>query len=207
MVNNLIPAVGTKGRFVLESPFAAAMQPNTLYTLEAVRRFEDIESFGQNIYEQFYKPFQLSEASLSSDRSNGAMIVTLMTSDAPPLYVPTSYIKSYPDLSYRPYNQYIAVLSLGPLADDTLFDSMIQGLKNTTSEFIGVEPEVNIAFMPLSDIITPEQHENLEATRQAAISNRTTDYARLFEVLSQNALLQQRIAILEKIVKDNGLIN
>lgn len=206
MANNLIPAVGTKGRFILKTPFDAAMQPNTLYTLTAVRKFDEIETFGQNIFEQFYKPFQLTEADLNRDRSSGAMIITLMTLNAPPLYVPTSYVHSFPDLNYRPYNQYIVVLSLGPMADDTLFDSVIQGIKNTTSEFLGVDPEVHIAFTPLSDVITPEQHANLEATRQAAITNRTTDYARLYESNARNALLQQRIDILEKIVKDNGLL-
>lgn len=207
MANNLIPAVGTRGRFVLKPPFDAAMAPNTLYTMSAVRKFDEIDTFGTSIYTQFYQPFQLTEADVNTDRSAGAMIITLMTDNSPPLYVPTSYVQSYPDLNYRPYNQYIAVLSLGPLSDDTLFEPVIQGLKNTTSEFLGVEPEVNIAFMPLTDIITPEQHENREAARQAAITNRSTDYARLYESQAQVALLQQRIQILEKIVKDNGLLS
>lgn len=207
MSNNLIPAVGTRGRYVLKPPFDAAMKPNTLYTMTAARKFDDIDTFGTNIYTQFYLPYQIPESQVNTDRAAGAMIITLMTDNSPAIYVPTTYVQSYPDLNYKPYNQYIAVLSLGPLADDTLFEPTIQGLKNTTSEFLGVEPEVHIAFMPLTDVITPEQHESLEATRQAAISNRSTDYARLYESQAQVALLQQRISILEKIVKDNGLLD
>lgn len=206
MANNLIPAIGTRGSFTLKDPFAAAMAKNTLYTMTAARKFDEIETFGTNIFTQFYQPFQLSETDVSRDRAAGAMIITLMTDGSPPLYVPTSYVQSYPDLSYKPYNQYIAVLSLGPLPEDTLFDSVIQGIKNTTSEFLGVTPEVHIASMPLTDVVTPEQNAAREASRLAAITNRTTDYARLFEAQAQVALQQQRIQILEKIVKDNGLL-
>jgi len=206
MANNLIPPVGTKGRYVLKPPFDAAMTPNKIYKLDADRTFSEIDTFGTNIYTQFYLPYNIPESQVAADRAAGARLITLMTDDSPPLYVPTSYVQSYPDLNFKPYNQYVAVLSFGPLAEDTLFEPTVQALKNTTSEFLGVEPEVHIAFMPLSDLITPEQHDSQEAARQAAISNRSTDYARLYEVQAQNALLQQRLTILEKIVKDNGLL-
>lgn len=206
MANNLIPAVGTKGRFVLNPPFAALMKPNTLYTLSADRRFDEIEAFGENIFTTYYNPFQLTEADVQRDRAAGVRIVSLMTQDSQPIYVPTSYIKSYPNLSYRQYNQYVAVITFGPMAEDTLFEPTLQALKNTTSDFLGVEPEINLAFMPLSDVITPEQHENLEATRQAAIADRSTDYARLVEVTAQRDQLQQQVTMLEKIIKDKGLL-
>lgn len=207
MASNLIPAVGTKGKYTLLPPFDAAMALNTLYTLSATRQFDEIETFGENIYEQFYQPFMIEESKVATDRAAGAVIVTLMTANSKPLYIPSTYIKSYPDLSYHPYNQYIMVMSFGALPDDTLFDPTIQALKNTASEFLGVEPEINIASMPLNDVVTPEQSANLEAARQAAITNRSTDYAKVVELQGTNALLQQRITILEKIVKDKGLLN
>lgn len=205
MANNIIPAVGTRGRFVLKDPFAAAMTPNTLYTMTAVRRFDEIETLGQNIYELFYKPYLLTEQDVQTDRAAGSMLVTLMATDSRPLYVPSSYVQ-FPDLAYKPYNQYIMVLSCGPLPEDTLFDPTINALQNACSDFLGVRPEVHVAFMPLSDVITPEEHDNREAARQGEISNRDTDYARLYEAQATIALLSQRNAILEKIVKDNGLL-
>ena len=205
MANNIIPAVGTRGRFVLKPPFAAAMTPNTLYTMTAVRRFDEIETLGQNIYDLFYKPFLLTEQDVQTDRSAGAMLITLMATDSRPLYVPSSYVQ-FPDLAYKPYNQYIMVLSCGPLPEDTLFDPTITALQNACSDFLGVTPEVHVAFMPLSDVITPEENDNREAARQGAISNRATDYARLYEAQATIATLSQRNAILEKIIKDNGLL-
>ena len=205
MANNIIPAVGTRGRFVLKEPFAAAMTPNTLYSMTAVRQFNEIETLGQNIYELFYKPFQLTEQDLQTDRAAGAVLVTLQTTNAPPLYVPSTYVQ-FPDLAYKPYNQYIMTLSCGPLPEDTLFDPTITALQNACSDFLGFTPEVHIAFMPLSDVITPEENDNREAARQGLIANRDTDYARLYEAQATIATLSQRNAILEKIIKDNGLL-
>ena len=50
MANNIIPAVGTRGRFVLKPPFDAAMTPNTLYMLSAARQYNEIDALGQNIF-------------------------------------------------------------------------------------------------------------------------------------------------------------
>lgn len=205
MANNIIPAVGTRGRFVLKPPFDAAMTPNTLYMLSAARQYNEIDALGQNIFELFYKPFNLLESDLQTDRTAGALMITLMTEKSQPLYVPSTYI-TFPDLNYKPYNQYIGCLSFGPLPDSTIFEPVIQALKNASSEFLGVEPVVNIAFMPLSDLVSPEDNDNREAVRQAAITNRTSDYARLAEANAKIALLSQRNAILEKIVKDNNLL-
>lgn len=205
MANNNIPAVGTRGRFTLKDPFRAAMTPNTLYTMTAVRRFDEIETLGQNIFELFYKPFNLTEQDVANDRTAGSLLITLMSPTSAPLYVPSSYVQ-FPDLAYKPYNQYIMVLSCGPLPEDTLFDPTINALQNTCSDFLGFRPEVNVAFMPLTDVITPEDHDNREAARQGLIANRDTDYARLYEAQATIALLQQRNAILEKIIIDNGLL-
>lgn len=206
MANTIIPAVGTRGRFTLKSPFAAAMTPNTLYRLTAVRQFNEIESLGQNIYQLFYKPFNLTEQDLQTDRANNPTIVTLMSDSSTPLYVPLSYVQSFPDLSFVPYSQYILTFSCGALPDSVLLDPTIAALKAIASDFLGVQPEVYVASMPLSDSVTPEDNDNREAVRQAAITNRDTDYAKLYEANATIATQQQRIAILEKIVKDNGLL-
>lgn len=206
MSNNLIPPNGTKGRYNLLEPFGAAIQPNELYELAAVRYFEDIENNGGNVYELYYKPYNLPESQVSTDRQNRVAILTLLTMKYAPLYVPSSFVKSYPDLNVKPYSQYILTLSLGPLPDDVILEPTMAAVANAASDFIGMLPEVYVGSLPLSDVITPEQHENREVTRQAAIANRTTDYARVYELQAKVAELDQHVKILEKICKDNGYI-
>ncbi|AEH03608.1 hypothetical protein AVT69_gp183 [Pseudomonas phage PhiPA3] len=202
----LVPPPNTKGLYTLYAPFDQQMVPNELYTCAAIRRFEDIENNGRNVFSVYYEPFGLTEQQCQSDRAAGHFIVTLLSTKYPPLYVPTSFIKSYPNLNSKQYNQVILTLSLGPLPDDVILDSAMDAAANAVSDFLGVTPEVHIGIMPLSDAVTPEQHETREANRLAAIANRTTDYARLAEEQAKNAQLSQRLAIAEKMLKDNGLL-
>lgn len=206
MANNLIPPIGTKGPYKLLEPFAASMQPLEIYELNAVRYFEDIENNGGNVFDLYYKPFGLTEANVATDRQNRVAILTLLTMKYPPIYVPTSYVNGYPNLDSKPYSQYILTLSLGPLPNDVILDPTKTAVANAVSDFLGVTPEVFVGVMPLSDVVTPEDDANREVTRQAAIKNRTTDFARLWEAQNTIASLNQQIQIYQKICKDNGYI-
>lgn len=206
MANNLIPPIGTKGVYDLLDPFGAAVQPLELYELSAVRYFEDIENNGGNIYELYYKPFNIPEQQVQTDRQNRVAILTLLTLKYPPLYVPTSYVKNYPNLAVKPYSYYVLSLPVGPLPDDVILEPTMDALADAASDFLGVRPEVFVGVMPLSDAITPEEDANREITRQAAIKNRTTSYALLREANATIASLSQQIKIYEKICKDNGYI-
>lgn len=206
MATNLIPPIGATGSYNLLEPFGAALHPNTLYKLSAVRYFVDIENNGGNVYELYYKPYGLTEQNVATDRQNNVAILTLITTNYAPLYVPTSYVKTYPNQEVKPYSQYILTLSLGPLPDDVILEPTMAAVAAAASDTIGVTPTVHVGVMPLSDVISPEENENREATRNAAITNRTTDFARLREANATIASLNQQIQIYQKICKDNGYI-
>lgn len=207
MANNTVPPIGTKGIYNLLDPFGAAIQPSVLYELSATRYFVDIENNGGNVYELYYKPFGLTEQQVQTDRSNRVTILTLTTLNYPPIYVPSSYVRSYPSLDVRPYSYYVMSIPLGPLPDDVILEPTMDAISNAVSDFLGVRPEVHVGVMPLSDAITPEEDANREATRQAAIKNRTTDYALLRSANATIASLTQQIKIYEKICLDNGYIS
>lgn len=206
MATNIIPPVGTVGTYKLHEPFGAIVRPLVLYKLDAIRFFSDIENNGGNVYDLYYKPFGLSQQQVDTDRENKVCILTLVTDNFAPIYVPSSYVMSYPNLDVRPYSQIIMTLSFGPLPTDTIMEPAKTALANAASDFIGVRPDVYVGLMPLSDAITPEEDANREATRQAAIANRTTDYALLREANATIASLTQQIQIYQKICKDNGYI-
>ncbi|MNK80270.1 hypothetical protein D3C87_999750 [compost metagenome] len=88
-------------------------------------------------------------------------------------------------------------------------DFLITQVAKVISDTIGVTPTINIGVVPLLSVVTPDEHETNEARREAAISNRTTDYARLAEQQRLNTLLSQRLSVAESIIKklkDDGLI-
>ncbi|QEM41917.1 hypothetical protein [Pseudomonas phage vB_PaeM_PS119XW] len=204
--NLMVPPIGTKGLYVLLPPFDKVLEAAELYECGAIRYFEDVENNGRSVYDLYYKPWKINEARVATDRQQGHVIVTLLSPKFPPVYVPSSYIKSYPDLSSKPYNQVIMTLSLGALPDDVILDTAANAAANAVSDTIGVNPEVHFGIMPLSDAVTPAVHETREAARQGKIKNRTTDYARLLELENANSILKQQNLILEKIIKDNNLL-
>lgn len=205
-MTNIIPTPGIKGRWTVKDPFSVKI--GTLYTLGAVRSFTDIENNGTNVYETYYATTtpQLSLADYKKDRKDGAWLLTLMSDTDAPIYIPSTYILTYPNLDSIPYHHVVISGSVGAIPVNLDLDHLITQLAAVFSDTIGIVPELHIGVVPLTSVVTPEQHATNEAKREAAISNRTTDYARLVEEQRKNTLIQQRLTIAEKIIKDHNLI-
>lgn len=199
-----VPPIGTRGRYELESPFSA--DGDVLYTCGAIRSFKDIENSGKRVYETYYEPFDLAESDYRTDRDNDELIVTLLSGSQAPIYVPSSYIRSYPDQSQRNYQHVVLSASVGPLPDDMDLTFAEDQVASALSDVIGLTPDVNVNVMPLTESVSPEEHESREAAREAAIDNRTTDRARRLELEDQVNRQAQRLEFLEQLVKDEGLI-
>jgi hypothetical protein len=200
----MIPPIGTKGRWQLKAPFTT--QVGVLYTCGAARFFNDLENQGVDVYELCYKPFQIPESVFSADRASGQVILTLMSDTLAPLYVPTSYVLSPPDLSSYPLQHVIISASCGPLSTFTDLTFMKQQVATVISDVLGVIPTINLGVVPLSTTLTPTEYATMEAAREALITNRTTDHARLLEMTRQRDTAVQQNIILTKIIKDHGLI-
>lgn len=204
---SLAPPLGTKGRWQLKEPFVTV--PGQLYELGADRSFIDIENNGVNVFETYYGPFALDRATMTADRRNGERILTLLSDTLAPIYVPTSYVTAYPLLDSVAYHHVVMSASIGALPVTVSLDFLETQLAKICSDTIGVTPTINIGVVPLTSVVTPEQHETNEALRESAIANRTTDYARLAEEQNKNAVLSQKLTIAETIIKnlkDQGLI-
>lgn len=199
-----IPPVGTRGLYELKTPWST--QPATLYTCMAIRRFTDLENRGTNVYETYYAPFDVAESEYRRDRSNNEAIITLTSETTAPIYVPSSYIASFPDLTFRNYHHVVLSSSFGPLPDYIDLTFVRQEIAKVISDTLGTVPEVHVGVVPMNGVVTPEEHDTLEVARQAKIENRTTDYARLLEAQQTNQQLLQRLAICEQILRDEGLI-
>jgi len=201
---SIIPTLGMKGRYSLKSPWNAS--PDTLYTCAAIRYFVDIENLGFDVYEDYYQPMGMDRNVFEKDRREKVAIVTLTSETSAPIYVPSSYIEAIPDLSHRNYHHVVLSASLGPLPDYIDLTFLQDQVGAVVSDTIGMQPKVELGVAPMKGTISPEQHEVLETARAAAISNRTTSHARVLELSEKNAQLEQRLAIMEQILKDNNLI-
>jgi len=199
-----IPPIGTRGVYALKAPWSTT--PGVTYTCSAIRYFVDVENLGTDVYETYYAASGLDRTDYERDRKNQEAIVTLTSETTAPIYVPSSYIASFPDLSHRNYHHVVLSASLGPLPDYIDLTFVRDQVATVVSDVIGQEATVHLSVAPMQGTVSPEEHETLEAAREAAIENRTTDYARLLEAQQKITSLEQRLAIAETILKDNGLI-
>lgn len=199
------PPLNARGRYQLKAPWQASM--DKVYRCIAIRSFDDIYELGMDVFLVYYEPLGIARSTYDQDRRLGANIITLATDDNELIYVPDTYIASYPDMSSINYSHVVLSCSLGPLADHVPLEFLTQQVANVVSDTIGIAPTINVHLAPHSDAISPEQHEVLEAARAAAIKNRSTDYARVRELQIQNGALLQKVAMLEQIIKDKGLLS
>lgn len=200
----LIPPIGTKGRYSLKAPFT--LVPNQIYSCGAIRYFKDVENHGENVFDTYYKPLNIASSIYNTDRQNNEAIITLLSDAHPPVYVPSSFILSYPDQSNRPYQLVVMSAMMGPLPVALDLTFAMQQMSSQLAGIVGVPVTVNLAVAPSIDVITPEQAELLEANRQAAITNSVTDYAKLRQAQARITQLEDEKAVLVKILKDNDLL-
>lgn len=203
-MSHLVPPIGSRGRFTAAAPFT--VNPGVVYQCTALRRFSDIEKQQLRVEETFYAPFGLGATEVSRDRSQGVYIVTLEADDRAPLYIPTSYITSYPDGAYRTYHRMVVSAEIGPVPDYMDLTFLKAQLAALVSDTTGVEPTVALGIAPMSTTVTPEEHELREIARVNAIKHRTTDYARFLAEREKNQRLEARVRMLEDILRQHDVI-
>lgn len=197
-MSRFTPSLNAAGIYTLRDPFPDIA--SKVYRCVAIRSFKDYLDLGQSAFDTVYAPAGLSQAVFDADAAEKANIVTLVSTGAPTILVPDTYITKYPDLEYVAYSSLVVSAALGPLPDEMNLDLLKQQIAGTISDVVGVEPIVRVHATGASGVISYAQHVTLETTRAAAISNRVSDRARLLEAQARIATLEQKIRDLEDAV-------
>lgn len=202
----LTPPLNATGRFTAAAPFDTVVFETVAYQAVALRRFDDIVELGEDVYAKYYQPFGLTEIQFKQDERNSVVLVSLMNPSGEIVYVPDSYILSYPNQGDVKYNHVVLSVSLGILPDFLDLTFAKQQLASIASDTIGVNAAVKEHIAPTVGSVTPDQHELMEVARIARITNRRTDRAKALEAQAQITALQQRILALETIITEAGLL-
>lgn len=203
-MSRLTPTIGTKGLFALRSPFE--LVPGIEYHVAAVRSLEEVRVLDADPLTRIYLNNGLGKAEFEADRAAGANIVTLLAVNQTPVYVPDTYILSFPSKDSVPYSRLVLTSNLGPLPRD--FDvALIEAkVRETISDILGFEPEVRFGELPYTGVITHDQHKTLQVAREAAIKNRNTSHAKAIEYEKLVYEQRERIQMLEQMLIDAGVI-
>lgn len=159
----ITPTINTVGVFKVERPFF--VESKRVYEVVAIREFDDIWLHGGDVYEEYYKPNGLSEEIYERDVKLGATIVTLK-SKVGNVYIPDTFIESFPKLGYLNYKHVILSVDIGAVSDDINLDALITDLKELASKHVGVTAKVKKHTAPTTNALTRDEVKSLEKQRQ-----------------------------------------
>lgn len=205
------PSMYATGKWVLKAPWSAA--PDVTYVCHAIRTFEDIEKLGEDVYDRYYKPYIEDGSNIGgkvwlfeNERLEYPNIITLISNDNRILYVPDTFIVSFPDASEFRYNQVVLAVPLGILPEKFDVSNITQAVKDKVNTLLGINitPVVSVASLIRNP--TLEEHLSLEANRSAAIRNTQSIETLLIQEKQKVAALEEQNRLYETILRQNGLI-
>lgn len=201
----LSPPLWAKGRYTVIEPFTVS--PTMIYQCIELRDFEGIFASGDKVYEEYYEPLEIPESKYRADLKDDAVIVTLVDIDGNMLYIPSSYIRSFPNTGDVPYKHLVISCSLGAVPDYLDLATLTEVMQTAVLETVGVaNSKVNIASAPARNAISPSEHDALEAARTASITYTETYKSKYLKAETEKVKLQEKVLVLTQMLIDAGII-
>lgn len=197
---SLTPPVSASGLFQLAPPFEQELIPGVNYTCIAVRKFADIQKLGIDPYSTYYVPNGLTESIYEEDVVAGECIVTLRSNGGAFLYVPTSYILSYPNQGGIPYTAIVLGVDLGPIPNYVDLTAIKMAISNLVHDTFGVTPQIQQAAISETKNMSIADANAIESARLSEINTNQTDRAKYLASQAQLSAALAKIQELESYI-------
>lgn len=201
--NTIIPALRVTGRFEALAPFDRVINHMASYTVEAIRTVGEMQGLNINIYQRVFQPLGVDQATyltmLDQIVAAGGVIITLIPRKGAPVYVVSTYLKSFPLVDGFLYERMVVVSDLGALSKD--LQPALEEAVNHFNEWIlqhyGIQSTVKIGTVPVIGYVSQFEHETLENARKNRITDNQSDLAKNIALEKQVASLQAYVQELE----------
>lgn len=204
MSTRMTPPFGVTGLWRLKSPFVA--KPAKQYTCSAIRSFTELRLMSIDVYDYCYKEKELPTSAYEEDLKAGASIVVLIGTDGERIYVPDTYIESYPDLNIGNFKRFILSCEVGVLPAETKLDHLATEIQSQVSKKLGRTVRVETYIGDINpESLNPTELKREENNRIANIQDRTTVHGKLYEANRRIGDMQGYIQVLEKRAKQNDI--
>lgn len=163
----------------------------------------DIVVLGIDPHAEFYAPHGLTYQHYEQDLLNGECIVSLRSNAGHWVYVPTSYVRSYPNTGGIPYTAIVMGINIGAVPNYLDLTQLKQRIVDLVRDTIGVSSTVTqVAISPTKNL--PQADSNaIEAARTANITSTNTDRAQFINMRNQRDAALQKVAELEAYIAAN----
>lgn len=208
MSENIIPAIWAAGKFEANPPFNQVVNPDRYYTVEATRSVSEMQALKVDLFTLVFQPAGVAQEDyqglVDTAKQVNAVIITLTSKDAAPVYVLSNYLKSFPLVDGVVYERVCIIADLGacpPTLKDRI-NSAVDHFKNYIKDSIGIkDARITIGTVPQRAYTSKEQAAAWEATRAAAITSEPSDLLQLESANKTIQALQTYILELEAALK------
>jgi hypothetical protein len=200
---NMIPAINAAGRFEAAAPFNQIVNESTYYTVEATRTIHEMEGAKLDVYSLVFAPVGVTAEDyptvLKRAKDAGAIICALLDRNGAPVYVPTTYLTSFPLVDGVSYERMCMIADLGPVPP-SMAQAMQQVLDHTKQYIkatLGIQSAVRLGTIPTVGYVSQDQADAYENTRKGEITDASNDVAKVRALTQQAANKDVYIAKLE----------
>lgn len=177
------PLLTSKGIFEVSTPFV--INKKKVYEVVAIRELEDLWAQHVDVYEEYYKPVNISFDDYKADVQVKVAIVSLLGEEGV-LYIPDTYILHYPEEALANYQHVVLSVSLGALHKSQDLRAVMNDISQRVSGLIGVTPKVNIHVAPTTEALTLKDAASIEQIRKGNINTPESDYLKFSEQMRKN---------------------
>lgn len=199
--NQIIPSLKVVGRFEALAPFDRVVNYMASYTVEAIRTVGEMQGLNINIYQRVFAPLGVDQATyltmIDQIAQAGGVIVTLIPRKGAPVYVASTYLKSFPLTDGFVYERMVLVSDLGALSSDMkpALDEAMTHFQDWIFQHYGITSTVKLGTVPVIGYVSQFEHETMETTRKNRITDNQSD-------LAKNVALEKKVATLQAYVQD-----
>lgn len=200
-----IPQIGVRGLYTLLPPFSDKLISGAQYVCVGVRTIGELIGKGELPFDSYYKPYGISSEVYTTDVANNVTIVTLDADGRHTVYVPSSYISGYPEIGGVSYVSLMLGAQLGPVKEGTDLSLLTDKVKQVILQYQGITTDVKIIAASVPKLLSHTSSNAIESARAAQKNIVATDYTDKIQLQNQNALLLEKIALLENYIKSKNL--
>lgn len=199
------PPLYATGQWRLKAPYQ--VENGAVYTCKAINTMDALEMRGVDTYKEFYEPLGIDFDVYWEDVRRLASIVTLMSDTHPTVYVPDTYIRSYPDVTTVPYRHMVLSVSLGAVPDTLALDDLKHRIKEYALASLGLDVQIKEHQAGhIAQGVDQQAHQVYENNRRAKLEANTTDYATLKKNELELEQLRQFNEVLSNLCVSAGLL-
>lgn len=205
-MNYILPSINSNGIFQLKTPFDTDLTPSVPYTCLSIRTLSDMIGAGIDPEATIYAPKNLSHEIFAQDLVDGVSIIGLQSGSGDWVYVPTSYIASYPNGSGVPYTAVMIGVSLGAIPDALDVSGLQVEIGLLCTSILGVLPATKVVVVSKTQLIDDVVHEQLETIRLNRTTTDASSEMLIGDLQNQLQLANTKIGSLENYIVTQNLI-